>query len=302
MPVFASAAPGSVGTIDGVITDPSGAVIPNATVKIINPVSGYQSHVTTDDQGRFHFDNVPFNPYHLVVAAEGFNSAEQDVNIRSAVPLELKLALKLATSNTTVQVEANAEDLIESVPTAHTDVDQSLLKELPSESPGSTLSSVITLATPGVVADSNGLFHPLGEHADTTFSVDNQPISDQQSRVFSNQLSTNAIQPMEVVSGVPPAEFGDKASLVVRTTTKSGLGTTTPTGSVYLGYGSFGSATAGASVSFGSKRFGNFLTVDGLNSGRFLDSPEFSPIDDRGNNENIFDRIDFNRTQTTRTT
>ena len=197
MPLFAGAAPSSAGTIHGVVTDPSGAVIPNANVKIVNPISGYQSTATTDDQGGFHFDNVPFNPNLLVITAEGFNTAEQDVNLRSTVPIELKLALKLATSNTTVQVEANAEDLIESTPTAHTDVDQGLLKALPSQSVSSTLSSIITLATPGVVADSNGLFHPLGEHADTTFSIDNQPISDQQSRVFSNQLSTNAIQSME---------------------------------------------------------------------------------------------------------
>ena len=53
------------------------------------------------------------------------------------------------------------------------------------------LSSILTLATPGVAADSNGVFHPLGEHAETSFSVDRQPISDQQSRIFSNQISAS---------------------------------------------------------------------------------------------------------------
>ena len=50
------------------------------------------------------------------------------------------------------------------------------------------VSSLVTLSTPGVVADSNGLFHGLGDHAENSFSVDGQPITDQQSKVFSNQI------------------------------------------------------------------------------------------------------------------
>ena len=46
----------------------------------------------------------------------------------------------------------------------------------------------MTLASPGISADSNGLFHGLGDHASNSFSVDGQPITDQQSKVFSNQI------------------------------------------------------------------------------------------------------------------
>jgi hypothetical protein len=147
---------------------------------------GYKKSAITDSQGQFQFLNVPFNPYHLTVSAAGFNHLQQDVVIRSTVPVELKLRLDVAASNTTVSVEAEGGDLIEAVPIAHTDVDSSLTAKLPEESLSSGLSSVIAQATPGVAADSNGFFHPQGEHADTSFSVDNQPINDQQSRVFSN--------------------------------------------------------------------------------------------------------------------
>jgi hypothetical protein len=152
---------------------------------------------------------------------------------------------------------------------------------------------LITLASPGVAADSNGFFHPLGEHADTTFSVDGQPISDQQSRVFANQLPVNAVQSLEVIDGMIPPEYGDKASLVVRTTTRSGLGLTEPTGSVSAGYGSFGTSTGNVSLGLGGKHLGNFLSADGVNSGRFLDTPEFEPVHAHGNSEDIFDRIDW---------
>src|SRR5205814_9645856 len=136
-------------------------------------------------------------------------------------------------------VVGHAQDLLERSPTAHTDVDQSLIAKLPIETSSGGLNQVVTLASPGVVADSNGFFHPMGDHAQTQFSIDNQPVTDQQSRLYSNQLSEDAVESMEVINGVPPAEFGDKDSLVVRITTKSGLDHPKPFGNVTFGYGSF---------------------------------------------------------------
>ena len=125
-----------------------------------------------------------------------------------------------------------AGDLVETDPSTHTDVDRELFDKLPLESNSSSLSSLVTLATPGVAADSNGLFHGLGDHASNSFSVDGQPITDQQSKVFSNQIPVDAVQSMEVIEGAPPAEFGGKTSLVIVVTTRSGLGATTPHGDV----------------------------------------------------------------------
>ncbi len=284
---------GIAGSITGTVTDPSGAVIPGAKVEISNPVSGYKTAATTDPSGAFHFNNVPFNPYHLSASAPGFQPAQQDVTLRSTVPATLAIVLQVATSAQTVTVEGGAEDLIESDPTAHTDINQSLIEKLPSENANSGLSSVLTNSVPGIVADSNGLFHPLGEHSDTTFSVDNQPISDQQSRAFSNQMSLDSIQSMEVISGVAPAEFGDKLSLVVRTVTRSGLDTPKPTGNFSVGYGSFGTSTGNVNFALGGTKIGNFFSASGLNSGRFLDTAEFEPLHAKGNSEDIFDRFDF---------
>ena len=112
-------------------------------------------------------------------------------------------------------VEAEGGDLIENDPTFHTDVDKSLFDKLPLESQSSSLSYLVTLATPGISADSNGLFHGLGDHAENSFSVDGQPITDQQSKIFSNQIPLDSIQSMEVIAGAPPAEYGDKTSVVI---------------------------------------------------------------------------------------
>ena len=220
---------GSAGTVKGTVTDPSGAVIPGATATIHNPITGFERTASTDSSGGFSFTNVPFNPYHLSVTATGFAPQAQEVDLNSMVPVSLKITLQLAGGKTTVTVTSEGADIIETDPTTHTDVDRALFDKLPLESQSSSISSLITLSTPGVTADSNGLFHGMGDHAENSFSVDGQPITDQQSKIFSNQISLDSIQSLEVIPGAPPAEFGDKTSVVIVATTRSGLGINNPT-------------------------------------------------------------------------
>jgi hypothetical protein len=288
----ATAQTGNSANITGTVTDPSGGVVAGASVSIHNPVSGLEHSTTTDVSGNFSFANVPFNPYHLAVSAAGFGAYAQDIDVRSSVPLALKIGLTIAGSSSTVTVEGGG-DLLENEPTFHTDVDRALFEKLPLESASSSLSSLVTLSTPGVAADSNGLFHGLGDHAENSFSVDGQPITDQQSKVFSNQVPLDSVQSLEVISGAPPAEFGDKTSLVIKVTTRSGQGVTTPHGSVTASYGAFGTANAGFDLAYGGEKWGNFIAASGLNSGRFLDGPEFTVMHDKGNQENVFDRVDY---------
>ena len=280
-------------SISGTVLDPSGAVVANATVTIHDPVSGYERSAPTDGSGNFSFPNVPFNTYHLEVTASGFAPFAQDVEVRSSVPVKLRIGLTISTAATSVTVTSEAADLVEQTPTNHTDVDRDLFDKLPLESQSSSVSSLVTLATPGIAADSNGLFHGMGDHAENSFSVDGQPITDQQSKVFSNQIPMDSIQSIEVVPGAPPAEFGDKTSVLIKVTTRSGMGDTTPHGDVTASYGTFGSATGGFQLGYGGQNWGNFIAVNGLNTSRFLDPPEFTVMHDKGNEENLFDRVDY---------
>jgi hypothetical protein len=284
---------GSSGSINGSVLDPTGAVVPNATVEIHNPVSHFAQSTTTDKSGNFSFPNIPFNPYHLAVSAAGFSQSGQDVEVRSVVPVSVKVTLQVSGSTTSVTVESQATDLLENDPTFHSDIPRNYFDKLPLESTTSGLSSLVTLSTPGIAADSNGLFHGIGDHASNSFSVDGQPITDQQSKVFSNQLPVDSIENLEVISGAPPAEYGGKTSVVIVATTRSGQGVTTPHGSVTTSYGSFGTSNVEAEVAYGGKNWGNFISAGGLNTGRFLDPPEFAVFHDKGNEENLFDRVDY---------
>ena len=283
---------GNSTSVTGTALDPSGAVIPDATVEIHNPVSQFARSTTTDSKGNFTIPNVPFNPYHMSITAAGFAPYSQDIDVRSLVPLNVKANLKVTASSEVVTVESGT-DLIENDPTFHTDVDKAIVARLPLESASSSLSSAVTLATPGVAADSNGFFHGMGDHAENSFSLDGQPITDQQSKTFSNQVPLDAVQSIEVISGAPPAEYGEKASLVINLTTRSGQGVKQPTGDITASYGSFGTANVGVNFAYGGDKWGNFISANGLNSGRFLDPPEFAVMHAKGNEENLFDRVDY---------
>ena len=168
---FQAQAQSNSGSIDGTVLDPTSAAVPNATVQIQNPVSHLDRSTSTDSTGKFSFANIPFNPYHLSVTREGFDPHVQDVEVRSLVPLNLTINLKVKGSLEVVTVESGS-DLVDNDSTAHSDVDRGLFDKIPLESVSSSLSSLVTLATPGIAADSNGLFHALGDHAENSFSIE----------------------------------------------------------------------------------------------------------------------------------
>jgi len=283
---------GNAGTIEGRVLDPSGAAVGRAEVSVHNPSTGYNQSVLSDADGSFRLGNIPPNPYHLEIKASGFSAFSQDVVIRNSLPVQVNAKLALAGTATTVVVEGAAEAL-ETDPSAHVDVDRNQIMKLPVTDPGGGLSQAIVYSSGGVAADGNGFFHPLGDHAQVGFVIDGQPISDQQSKVFSTQLPLSAVQSMELITGNPSAEFGDKTSLVAQVTTRSGLGAGRFFGNIDANYGSFGTTGGSVGLGWGTAKFGNFLAVDGVRSGRFLDTPEYTPIHDVGNNQTIFDRVDI---------
>jgi hypothetical protein len=283
---------GTAGSVSGTVADPNGAIVAGATVTLNNQLTGFTRSVTTDASGLYRFNDVPPNNYTLKVTASGFGTNIQSVNVRSTVPMTVPVSLELAGATAVVDIAAS-ETMIENIPTTHTDIDQTLMSRLPVNSAGNGLSDVVTMTSPGVVADSNGFFHPLGDHAQTQFSIDGQPITDQQSKAFSTQIPVNAVQSMEVITGAVPAEYGDKTSLVVSAVTRTGLNQKHPTGTLFSTVGSFGTYNEEGTLGFGNAHYGNFTALNWDRSKRFLDAPEFVSLHNNGNSGSIFDRFDY---------
>ena len=285
--------PSQAGTPEGVcgiVQDQTGAFVTGAALEL--KIANTRLDAMTDASGQFCFHPLESGEYDLTVHARAFRTDRQKVAVHEGEYVRLAISLSLDTVAEQVTVAEGPAD-VGSLSVPQTQVGSGLLRNLPSESVNAALSSILTLTTPGVAADSNGVFHPLGEHAETSFSIDGQPISDQQSRIFSNQISASTIEEMRTLQGAPPAEFGDKTSLIVEATTRSGLNTGKSSGTISMGYGLFETPSASVTLASGSETFGNFVALDGVGSHRFLDAPEFQPLHARGNAENVFDRFDW---------
>jgi len=292
---FLMAQSGTSADLSGTVMDATGAVLPAASVTLTFVASGAQRETRTGPEGSFLFLQLSAGDYRISIEFPGFAPREQAITYQGT---PIRLSIVLATMSTRTEVIVNATDNDPTEP-AHVDITPHEIERMPTESVSSPFSSLITMTTPGAAADSNGSFHPLGDHAEASFVVDGQPITDQQSRTFSTQVSLNALQSVEVREGAPGADVGDKTSMVIVAQTRSGLDQRTPHGAVVLERGSFATSTGSANVGFGTARFGSFTALDALNSGRFLDTPELVALHANGNAENFIERLDFRATNNT---
>src|SRR5438445_1339207 len=135
----------SAGTVTGTVVDPNGAVVPNATVIIANPITGYKRTANTESDGSFHFNDVPPNNYQVTVSATGFSAETQSLTVRTSVPINIKVPLAVSSATETVTVTGSAADVLENVPTSHTDVDQSMITSHTVRSPGTRLIDDVTM-------------------------------------------------------------------------------------------------------------------------------------------------------------
>lgn len=294
--IASSAQSGVSVALSGTVTDSTGAAIPGASLTLTFIRSGAERKQASGTNGEFAFIQLTTGEYLFHLDASGFVPTQQNISYQGA-PIRLTVPMG-AMANTEVTVSAS-ETVEEQTAPAHVLITPEEIDHVPTQSVSAPFSSLITMTTPGVSSDSNGSFHPLGDHAEASFFVDGQPITDQQSRIFSTQVSLNTIQSVDVHEGAPGADVGDKTSLVVVAQTHSGLDQRRPSGTVQLSRGSFATSNASASVGFGTERLGFFTAADAVNSARFLDTPETVNLHANGNVENGFQRWDYRLTDKT---
>jgi len=287
LPAQAAAASAS---LTGQLVDDHGRPVVQARVLLINKVSGYRQSVQSDAQGRFGFYNIPFNDYHLEVFAQGLEPVHRTLELRSTLPLELRLALK--PQGITVAVEETLS-IVEDHPSVHLDIDKSTIERMPAAVQSRALESIL-LTTPGFIADENGRFHFKGSHGQATYVIDGIPITDQMQATFSNSLDPAQVESMEIITGGISAEYGGKPVAVINMTTKSGLGMDSGLeGELTLGASRFRTTEAGLGVRGGSASFGYFVTAAASRSDRFLDPVNFENLHNQGETGRVFTRFDW---------
>jgi hypothetical protein len=281
---------GASSQLTGKVLDEARRPVPEATVLLVNRISGYRQVVKADIQGRFTLSNIPFNDYHLEVVAPQLEMAHRNVELRSTLPVEMEMVLK--TLGATVAVTETLS-VVEEHPSTHIDIDKSSIQFSPAPVQSRALESIL-LATPGFTQNENGRFHFRGSHGQVMFVVDGIPVTDQMQTTFSNSLDPSQVESMEIITGGISAEYGGKPAAVINMTTKSGLGAPKGfEGEVSLGAARFATTEAGLSVRGGSERFGYFVTGALSQSDRFLDVVSFDNFNNHGTTGRLFTRFDW---------
>ncbi|HYG12250.1 MAG TPA: carboxypeptidase-like regulatory domain-containing protein, partial [Pyrinomonadaceae bacterium] len=145
---FCIATPGQthIGTVQGTVRDPGGALVPGASVHIINPTSGYQQTAQTGAQGEYRFLNVPFHIYTLRVEAAGFQTVEKSIDVETAIPISIDFTLSVAAPNETVTVTENASLIEADKTSSDTNISQTLLERPLGAVPSRGIEAIVASA------------------------------------------------------------------------------------------------------------------------------------------------------------
>src|SRR5215475_4510023 len=287
--VFAQA---RIGTIQGTVKDPGGALVPNAQITVTQPLTGYRQTTQTDAQGSFKLVNLPFNTYKVRAEATGFQPAEESIDIESTVPLNLELSLTLEQTTAAVTITTETGAMIEPDRTSSdTDIGQAILERPVGAAPSRAIESIVA-STPGFVTDDNGRMHPRGSESQVQYVIDGVPVTDNMSAIFSTSLDARTLRTVEVLTGGIPAEFGDKLAGVINVNTRSGLEGPTQ-GGLSLSGGSFSTGEIATDFSTHTKKFAFLTNLSATTSQRYLDPPTIDNFHNFGRTGKGFFRFDY---------
>ena len=252
------------------VQDQQGAPVA-AAAELISEANQVRRNFSADSDGRATAQDLPFGLYRLNITRVGFAPKVQAIEIRSEVPLYIKVTLGLASVETQVQVTAS-ETLFDPnrTSTVATIGSQVIQEELPSQ-PGRGLLDLVN-SLPGWSYEAGGVLHPRESEYQVQFVVDGLPLTENRSPAFAAPFEAEESDSVRVRTAGYPAEYGRKLGGVIEITTPkdapAGLH-----GQVLMGGGSFGSEDADIALSY--KRGRNYLSASagGFQSDRYLDPP-----------------------------
>jgi len=227
--------------IFGTITDPTGAVIPNATVTVTDKATGRTQTLKTGGSGDYVVNALPVGKYHVEVKLDGFKTATADVGLEVSQVLEISLKLETGSASTTVDVTGDVPLVDTATSSAGEVIQGTQVTELPLNGRNFT---TLALLTPGVSRGqySNNASAP-NNNAETwrnaesggaalavnglrpqsnNFIIDGIDNNDSMVNTLVIFPAIEDIAEFKTTTSVPPAEFGRSGGGVVQVATKSG--------------------------------------------------------------------------------
>ena len=234
-------AQGNNGELRLKVTDPSGLGV-KATVKVVSQANEYRNTLTTNDQGNLDLQRLPFGTYQLEINQAGFAEASQTIDIRSTIPTDYTIQLKITSVSQSVNVSASNTLIDPDQAGSVNQIGSSFMQTRLSSVPGRSIQDLVN-SQPGWLYEGNAVLHPRGSEYQTQFVVDGIPLTDNRSPSFGPAMDADDVQSMSIYTAGIPAEYGRKMGGVVEVNT---IEDSQPgfRGQVVLSGGSFDSAGA----------------------------------------------------------
>jgi len=220
------------GALSGTVTDPTGAVVPNTTIKLTNLGKGYSSEAKTNAQGIYQFPLAEPGSYSIEVSAEGFKkySAKAAINVGQTTVVNAKLEVGTATG-TIVEVTGAADILQTEAADMTTSFDKTLVENLPN---GGNDLTAIAYSAPGVMMNSGGMYGNFNVDGlpatSNVFTIDGENQMDpflnlNNSGPTNLMLGKNSIEEATVVTNAYGGQYGQQAGAQVNFVSKGGSNT-----------------------------------------------------------------------------
>ena len=234
--ITATASFAQIGTasLSGLVSDPSGAAIPNAAIALQSATQAFRLDIKTGATGEYVLPSVPPGTYRLTTSASGFREQSSGAfELSSGQAATLNVNLKLAGSETTVTVEAEAPVIQTTSASLGTVVSSREMTELPLLG-GSFLNALVV--APGVApvppAGSTTSFSPVSQSTlpsvfgqrqkDNIYTIDGVDNRDPDLLGIPLYPPPEAVAEMKVDSGVGSSVYGRASGATVNIVTKSG--------------------------------------------------------------------------------
>ncbi|HYT68333.1 MAG TPA: carboxypeptidase regulatory-like domain-containing protein [Vicinamibacterales bacterium] len=231
------------GSIDGVVTDASGAVVPGVTVVVSHESTAATREAVTDAQGLFRAPLLPVGPYTVKATLAGFRTFEQ-TGIRVSIGETVSLRIELKPSGVSESVTVSGSSPV--IETTRSQVSSTVSETSIANLPVNGRNFIdFALLTPGVTRDvrtgdisfagQRGTLNSLVvDGADNNNTFFGQTLGRTGSGRAPYQFSQDAVQEFQVNSNAYSAEYGRAGGAVINVVTKSG--TNTPHGSAFEFY------------------------------------------------------------------
>lgn len=246
------------------VADPAGRGI-QVTVHVVSEANQYNASLETDKQGNLDVTRLPYGVYRLDIARSGFDPVAETVTVHSSIPVAHAIALRLASVQQTVAVEAGRTLLDPEQPGYVNQVGSSFIQHRVSSVPGRSIQDLVN-EQPGWLYEGNAVLHPRGSEYQTQFVIDGIPLTDNRSPSFGPEIEADDVESMSIYTAGIPAEYGRKMGGVIEINT---VQNPQPGwhGNVTLAGGSFDSASAFARAQYTAGKD----TVGGSASGSMTD-------------------------------